>query len=197
MKINWVHPLNWPAGRPRTKHRNASRFQVTDVKQTMRELEREIEHTGGRNLVINSNRIEPIWGSEAPPYLPDSGVVVSFDRRSNSNLMHVVFALDQYLTLHDNIRGVLVTVRSLRAIERHGAWQMFEAAMSGFVALPPPRSWRDVLGLRNSEVTQADVEAAFRREAKRSHPDVGGTDQRMAELNAALETALKAITKKE
>jgi hypothetical protein len=196
MKINSVYPLDWPADRPRTKLRIVSKFRVTDLKQTVTELEREIKRIGGRTFAINSNWIDPNWKSEAPPYLPDPGVVVSFDRRRNDGLMHV-FALDQYQTLHDNVRGVLVTLRALSAIERHGALQMFEAAMSGFVALPPPSSWRDVLGLGNGEVTEAKVDAAFRREAKRSHPDAGGTDQRMAELNAAREMALKAITKTE
>jgi hypothetical protein len=128
--------------------------------------------------------------------MPDPGVVVSFDRRGKNKLMHV-FALDGYQTLHDNIRGVLLTLQSLRAIERHGALQMYEAAMSAFVALPPPRRWRDVLGLRNGEVTRDQIEIAFRHEAKLAHPDAGGSDQGMAELNAAREAALKAITKSE
>jgi hypothetical protein len=197
MKTSWGYPLEWPASRPRTKDRTASRFQVTDLKQTLAELEREVRRAGGRNLVINSNWINPNWRAEAPPYLPDPGVVVSFDRRCNGMLMHV-FALDQYLTVHDNIRGILVTLRSLRTIERQGALQMYEAAMSAFVALPPPAmSWRDVLKLDNGEATPDQVETAFRHEAKRSHPDAGGTDQQMAELNAAREAALKAITKRE
>jgi hypothetical protein len=192
MKINWVHPLDWPMDRPRTRHRSVSRFQVTDIKKTLDELQREIERAGGRNFVISSNWGNPNWRFDAPPHLLDPGVVVSFDRRRKKH----AFALDQYLTLHDNIRGILVTLKSLRAIERQGALQMYEAAMSAFVALPPP-SWRDVLGLGDGEVTEAEVEAAFRREAKRSHPDTGGTDQAMAELNAARETAFKAITKVE
>jgi len=195
MSIRWVYPLSWPAGRPRAEHRSASRFQVTDLKKTVRELEREIDLIGGRNVLINSNWINPDWRYGVPPCLPDPGVVVSFDRRGKDNLMHV-FALDGYQTLHDNTRGVLVTIQSLRAIDRHGAFQTFETAMSAFVALPPPRDWREVLGLSYGEVTRDQIEIAFRHEAKRSHPDAGGTDQRMAELNAAREAALKAITKR-
>ncbi len=40
---------------------------------------------------------------------------------------------------------------------------------------------------------RVDIERAFRNHAKKVHPDGGGNDHAMAELNAARDQALKEI----
>ena len=56
------------------------------------------------------------------------------------------------------------------------------------------RTWRDILGFKESEKpTMQDVNSAWRRLAKSAHPDVGGTDAQMTELNAALSEARREL----
>ena len=56
------------------------------------------------------------------------------------------------------------------------------------------RSWREVLGFKEREKpTMHEVNSAWRRLAKSAHPDVGGTDAQMTELNAALSAARREL----
>jgi DnaJ-class molecular chaperone len=69
---------------------------------------------------------------------------------------------------------------------------MLERAFTGFAALPPKggteRPWWEVLGV--TEHAPADVvKAAYRRLAAEHHPDRGGDQDKMAQLNRAYETA--------
>jgi hypothetical protein len=56
----------------------------------------------------------------------------------------------------------------------------------------PTRDPFDVLGVR-PEASFDEVSAAYRRLAKRSHPDAGGSHDAMVELNAAYETIRERI----
>ena len=57
-------------------------------------------------------------------------------------------------------------------------------------ALPAPKSCWDILGLR-SHASMQDVKEAYRRKAMTLHPDQGGSDAAMVELNRARDEALK------
>lgn len=64
-----------------------------------------------------------------------------------------------------------------------------DAVAATYLALPAPARERDpweVLGVRPDAPLEV-VRAAYRELAKSAHPDRGGSDERMAELNAALE----------
>jgi curved DNA-binding protein CbpA len=61
---------------------------------------------------------------------------------------------------------------------------MVEQAFAGFTALPAPKNPNEVLGVR-SGASRAEIEAAYREKAKRAHPDAGGSEAAMAELNSA------------
>ncbi|MEK7669479.1 MAG: hypothetical protein AAB350_02730 [Patescibacteria group bacterium] len=62
---------------------------------------------------------------------------------------------------------------------------------------PPPRqekkkTWREIFGFSGSgRVTKEMVEREFKRLAMYSHPDRGGSHERMIELNTAREEALR------
>jgi DnaJ-class molecular chaperone len=74
--------------------------------------------------------------------------------------------------------------RRTAGIERWGTGDMVEQAFTGFVALPAPKSPYEILGVR-SNASDEEIEAAFRAKAKKLHSDLGGSDDAMAELNAA------------
>lgn len=77
----------------------------------------------------------------------------------------------------------------------------FTANIPGFQALPPPeqkRPWRDVLEVRNLDcsvpsVALAGAEASYRTLARERHPDNGGSNEMMAELNAAIADARREL----
>lgn len=187
-----AYPLHWPEGWPRTppNKRQWGRFEVQPgVART--HLLHEIQRMGGRYPVISSNIA---LRRDGLPYanqnkIEDPGIAVYFERDGKQ----MVFACDQYDAPWKNIRAISKTIEALRGIERWGASEMMERAFSAFEALPPPKSWREVLGLNGTSVSHFEIEAAFRAKAKTAHPDHGGSTAAMAELNEARRAALEDI----
>jgi hypothetical protein len=187
-------PLHWPDGWPRTKTPSSSRFDVSFT-GARDGLLAEIQRLGGRYIVISTD-IEtrqdglPYANQRAPK---DTGVAVYFERKGKQ----MVFACDRWNTVKDNMRAVAKTIEAIRGIERWGASEMLERAFSAFVALPAPGgkpSWRQVLGFPpNDPVDRAAIEALYRNRARERHPDAGGSNEAMAELNAARAEALREI----
>jgi hypothetical protein len=158
------------------------------------DLFRELALLGARDVVLSSNI--PIR-RDGLPSVPerepiDPGIALYFTRAGKS----FVLACDAYERVHWNLRAVGATIHALRSIERHGATSMLERAFSGFLALPAPRAWREVLGLATT--ANADqVRAAYRELAKLHHPDRGGTEGRMAEINRAYQEGLAELGAKD
>ena len=88
------------------------------------------------------------------------------------------------------MRSLGLAIEAMRQLERHGGGTMMERAFSGFAALPPPRSCWDILGVPVGS-SRAVIEKAFRERAPAAHPDRGGSNADMAELNAARDRALR------
>lgn len=155
---------------------------------------------GGRYIVLSTNvelrRDGLPYANQPEP--SDSGVAVYFERKGKQ----MVFACDRWDRVKDNLRAIEKTIEAMRGIERWGASDMLERAFSAFEALPPPsaqatRTWRQVLGFPNNtpieEVDKAAIDALYRNRARECHPDTGGSDAAMSELNAARVAALKEI----
>ena len=77
---------------------------------------------------------------------------------------------------------------------------MLQAAFAGFTALPAPivagmkRPWREVMNFPPQAVVVRDmVNARYRMLASAAHPDKGGDDTTMAELNTARDEALQEV----
>lgn len=184
------YPLAWPAGWARSNPRSGLRsgnFKV-DFDKAVRELAHEIELLGGRYPVLSSNLELRLDGmprrDKGEP--ADRGVAVYFELKGAQK----VFACDTFTSVKDNIRAIGLTIASLRAIERYGATVMLERALSAFVALPAPKSPWEILGLAAGSSRRA-IEDSWRLLAANHHPDRGGSDTRMAEINAARDEALK------
>src|SRR5262249_33853877 len=93
---------------------------------------------------------------------------------------------------------------AIRGVERNGvtkvAGRRYYSEERLFAALGPdwfrrrlpPRGALAVLGL-TALATPADIRRAFRRRAKRVHPDAGGTDAAFVKLKRAHDEALAAL----
>ena len=91
----------------------------------------------------------------------------------------------------DNIWAIAKHIDAMRGQLRWGVGSLDQAFM-GYQALPEKldRKWWQVLGV-HPNATMQDIKAAYRELAKTAHPDQGGTHERMAELNAAIQEAEK------
>jgi hypothetical protein len=189
-------PLHWPDGWPRTKVPQKSRFEVsfTEARDGLME---EIKRLGGRLPVLSTN-VElrgdglPYANQRAPK---DRGVAVYFQYKQQQR----VFACDRWDSVKDNMRALQKTIEAIRGIERWGASDMLDRAFSGFVALPAPshgsnRHWRAVLDIEDMDpIYEVNIHDAYRRLARSVHPDRGGSDEAMAELNVARDQGLKEV----
>lgn len=88
-------------------------------------------------------------------------------------------------------------VAGLRAVERTQVGEMMRRAYLGLKALPAAGQsvsamgrewWMDVLGV-DHEASFETVRTAYRRMARTSHPDAGGSHARMSLVNAAWKEA--------
>lgn len=194
-----TYPLAWPQGWPRTpaakREESKYRFkrssgQFWTISDALAKLDDELVRLGATHMVLSSNyrrRLDgsPILNQGAPT---DPGIAVYFRLKGLPKVM----ACDMHARAEENIRSVTLAVEAMRTLERHGGGVMMERAFEGFAALPSPNSapWWQVLQVQAS-ATKAEIEAAFRRLARERHPDHGGSDAMMAELNRARDQALQ------
>lgn len=191
-------PLVWPAGWPRTPvaRRASSKFK-TGYTDAYDNLMSQLRLLGAANAVVSSNA--PLR-RDGRPYtdamtdrLEDPGVAVYFQIKGEPRVM----ARDGHPLPAENLHAIGHVIESLRAIDRHGGSYMMTRAFSAFAALPAPGSkkpWRDVFGFHDVQLPpKSRIEQAWRDLAKKAHPDMGGSAERMAELNQAKEDALREI----
>lgn len=184
-----AYPLQWPAQFPRAARRDQSRFNTTlagALKKVQDSLRLFAKDSGKKldGIVISSNYS---LGSENPP---DPGVAVYFTWDG----IQVCIPVDRYTKLADNLTAIHHVIEARRTELRHGTLALVRASFAGFLALPPPgnRAWRDVLEIKGP-ATKETVLAAYRRLAGERHPDQGGSNDMMAELNAARDAALREV----
>lgn len=86
----------------------------------------------------------------------------------------------------DNLRVLVFGVNAMRLNEKRGLAEMMQQAYAQLVAPKTQRDPFELLGVRPDADIEV-IEAAHRSLAKRAHPDAGGSSERMAELNAAMD----------
>ncbi len=66
-----------------------------------------------------------------------------------------------------------------------------QAASAALLGVAPIKHWWHILEV-TPKATVAEIKAAYRRLARRCHPDAGGTTEQMVELNKAYKEASNA-----
>lgn len=189
-----AYPLAWPPHRPRAKYRQRGRFKTAFAK-ARDNIVAEIQRLGGRQAIISTN-IE--LRRDGLPYATfktqdDPGVAVYFQYKGKQ----MCFACDRYSGVEDNIHAISLTISALRGIARWGTGDMMESAFSGFTALPAPgnttaRGWMEILEVGH-DATFDKAKENYRRLSMIRHPDRGGSEESMSELNWAWAQAQDAL----
>jgi hypothetical protein len=102
----------------------------------------------------------------------------------------VTLTMNRQRTVNDNIRVLYLAIEAIRLNEKRGIDETVRAA---YLQLAPAGNhWTNVLELP-ATASAVEVEQAFKKLARKAHPDVGGTDEEMAALNAARAAALSEV----
>jgi hypothetical protein len=185
-----AYPLTWPAGFPRAKYREHGKFKTAlpaAIKNVQGSLRMFASDSGKKleQLVISSN---VSLGFDSPA---DPGVAVYFTWDS----LQVCIPVDRYHAVASNLQAIHHIIEARRVELRHGTLALVRATFQGFLALPAPagaRHWREVFDVEPGATVTADtIRTLYRQLASERHPDKGGTDAAMAELNAARDQALR------
>jgi hypothetical protein len=156
------------------------------------ELMNELRLLGATDIVVSPNvptRPDGLLRSD-PRRLDDPGIAVYFKFKKKQ----MVMARDGFVSVAGNLRSLGMAIEGLRQLERHGGGFMLERAFDGFLAIAPPdwkKSWREVFGVKPD--WRGDIEALYREKARNRHPDAGGSDPLMAELNVARAEARREL----
>lgn len=157
---------------------------------SMRELEIEFDRWDGVVVFTVEPPLVPYRDQDIQREGDDAAVIVRWERVDGRR---VEVKLDTFQTLRENLRIAFLNVRDMRLIEVRGG----EKAMaSAYLQLesggaPPERDPYEVLGIRPDQPVEF-AEVAYKAQAKACHPDKGGTDADMEELNRAIERIREA-----
>jgi hypothetical protein len=197
------YPLCWPEGWariPSYKRKAATFSRYGDrltIQAGLQRVLQQLELMGVRkdDILVSTNvptRLDGLPRSDQRKP-DDPGVAVYWRKKQDAPMQ--TMAIDIYNEVADNLGAVAATLAALRAIERHGGAQVQERSFRGFQALPGgQRPWREVLDITYPNVTREAIETQFKSLARVRHPDSGGSDSAMAELNVAREQALREVS---
>lgn len=186
-----AYPLHWPEGLERTKSRSTSQFKtqisaaLTNVRKSLEAFGRDSGKAVG-GIVLSSN---VTLGESSPS---DPGVAAWFVWDGEQRCI----AVDRYPKVQDNLQAIHHIIEARRTEMRHGGLHVVRQTFKGFIALPAPSAgqWRAFFGFSATEpVSVSEVDARFRRKAGMTHPDKGGSETAMMELNAMRDAAKREI----
>lgn len=183
------YPLAWPDGvvRTPTQRRIKSPFRtgfdqaVNNVANSLRIFQKEagvkIEH------VILSSNVTLLDKRPA-----DTGASAWFQMDG----AWVAFGVDRFNAVEANIQAIHHIIEARRVELHYGGLAIVRQTFKSFIALPAPNSkpWWDVLQAP-PDASRELIEANYKRLARERHPDAGGSDAMMAEINAARAAALR------
>jgi hypothetical protein len=90
-----------------------------------------------------------------------------------------------------NLRCLFYAIEALRMNEKRGIGDLMRSV---YLALDGPADHWRLLGIEPG-ATREEIERAYKAKAQDAHPDTGGSNEAMASLNAARETALAEVSR--
>lgn len=193
-------PLAWPMGWPRHKGTRPrapfSTKKIGDgrlsVQLATQRLEQQLDALGASNPTLSTNvslRLDGRPRSDEEPRDPAAAVYFSFKGKA------IVLACDRFTRVADNIAAIAGHIEALRRCDRYGVGSL-EQALAGYKALPADTAadWRSVFGFPPaSRPTRDQVDEKFKAMARTRHPDRGGSEEGMQQINRAREFAFAEL----
>jgi len=190
-----AYPLSWPAGYPRTKSRQASKFKVTPG-AAIDSLVSELEKLAGKNClpVISSNvrvstRTGQMYADQASDKIEDPGVAVYFQHKGTQ----VVLCCDKWNTAAENVRAIALTINAMRGMDRWAVSDILNRMFTGFKALPEKGTIDNIWTVLDMQPTKhkSAIHDRYRLLSMTMHPDAGGSRDEWDRLQEAYQSALK------
>lgn len=177
MNARFVPVETWPGEKRRPSLRRNSPFRGS-WQNTLVTLDRELEHLGARNVVVQAYlsaddiRLDGWPRAGVSPREP--GVIVSFETKGGA----FSFPCDTYIHYQDNLRAIALALAALRAVERYGVTRHSEQ-YKGWAKLPAAPAKMTIedaivfIGLHCNGVPvhPQTLMKAYRAAASRLHPD--------------------------
>lgn len=184
------YPLTWPDTIPRKAGSRESGQFKTALAGAMKNVQDSLRRFGTlsgkpvQNVVISSN---VTLGVNRPA---DPGVAVWFTWEGQQ----VCIPVDRYASVEANVQAIHHVLEARCTELRHGTLALVRATMKGFVALPAPKSWREILSIDpDLQVDERTLETAWKIAARAAHPDRGGSHAKMSEVNEARDRAKREL----
>jgi len=200
-------PLDvWP-GVPTPSHsRQRSRFAAPYTK-TVKELARELDAIGAKNVVIladcDESEIRRDGMIRSDARLRGPGIVVCMDSKYGA----LKYPCDKFTQWESNLRAIALSMEALRKVDRYGVTKRGEQ-YTGWKQLPssatPAEEWASVEqafrflcvtgDVVASAFTPPFLQVAYRAAARKAHPDAGGSTELMSKVNRANDYIERATT---
>ena len=196
------YPLSWPVGWKRTRpgNRTRARFrkgktnwgdQALTVWDGMTRLRGELRRLGGAQELASTNVVLRLDGlpRSGQPQPKDPGAAVYFQLKGKPRCL----ACDRWDRVADNLAAIAAHISAIRAVDRYGVGTL-DQAFAGYAQLrsSAEADWHLVLGV-DQGADKDEIEDAFRRLARKHHPDVGGDPGEMVRINQARQAALREL----
>jgi hypothetical protein len=192
--VTEAHPLQWPNGWTRTQYPTDSRFGSYSDKPTIgaatEKIVYEMRLFGGTDLIISTDlklRKDGLpYSSQRQP--EDRGVAVYFTYQNEQK----VIACDSFNKIGCNLWAIAKTIEAMRGIDRWGCSEIITKAFTGFTALPESTNeniW-SILEI-NPTFDQMEIRKAYKKLAKKYHPDITGDDTHFKKIQEAYKIAIK------
>lgn len=185
-------PLTWPSGYPRIARPAGNfRFYPQSVYAEIAGVKDELGRMDARNIIISTNIPLKNDGNPYSTYQrpADAGVAIYFQVDGKA----MALCCDKWNSVEANLKALKMSIDALRGLDRWGVSDILDRAFMGFKALPEKAAsfpWWEVLGLERN-CTKKEVEAAYKKQAKKAHPDNGGDPHKWAQLQEAFSQGLK------
>jgi hypothetical protein len=191
--VEFAAPLQWPRGWKRTPLGKIKQCRFKDKSRLgiIRDLESELRLLGGDRAIVTCsawaiNRDGSI-SAKTLPQSADQAVAVYFERLGRRQCI----PCDVFPKHWQNLHAIVLAIGAMRQLERYGTTEIMERAFEGFAALEaqtvPERQWDEVLQITGDSFTWESVRLQYVKLAKERHPDNGGSNEQMTELNLAWE----------
>lgn len=205
------YPLRWPAWLGASVRTERTRSQ-TSMRTSFRDIIRLVQELGGVELRVTTNCTDEEWDKRSPR--PNGApAVAAWFRNPRSGKVFCV-ACDRWEDLTGNMRAIVRVLEAWVEIGKVTSQAVFNLVVNTFAEpgtgwgqnrnkpepepkpepkpqpQTGPRMWYVVLGVSPS-ATPDDVDEAYRKLARKHHPDRGGDEATMKEINNAYDAYRK------